>query len=113
MMVTMSGQTAHLFGMSFLMSVLQVLVFLQDSLELRFSRTWGQVDVLDPAQGGHCGCCRLFCSVSDPRQTVQRAKLGALSFRYKPTQRFMWVEDNLNVVQNEDRLLDHFDWPRP
>ena len=72
----------------------------------RFRRgcLWGQVD--DVRSDLSHGCCRGFCSVLGPLQSVQRAELWGVILALQTSRAVHLGVDNLGVVRHVGRLLD-------
>ena len=68
-------------------------------------RSWGQVD--DDDQGNQIvACCRGYCSVPGPLQSVQRAELWGVILALQASCGVHSGVDNLNVVRILGRMLD-------
>ena len=68
-------------------------------------RSWGQVD--DDDQGDQSvACCRGYCSVPGPLQSVQRAELWGVILALQASRGVHLGVDHLNVVRHVGRLLD-------
>ena len=64
---------------------------------------WGKVD--DVRSDLNHGCCRGFCSVPGPLQSVQRAELWGVILALQASRAFHLGVDNLGVVRHVGRLL--------
>ena len=67
--------------------------------------SWGQVDDGDQGNQG-VACCRGYCSVPGPLQSVQRAELWGVILALQASRGVHLGVDNLNVVRHVGRLLD-------
>ena len=68
------------------------------------NRLWGHVDGLRSA--GAAQCCRGFCSVPGPLQSVQRAEMWGVILALQSSGAVHLGVDNLGVVRHVGRLLD-------
>ena len=72
-------------------------------------RRWGHVDGLRSV--GAAQCCRGFCSVPGPLQSVQRAEMWSVILALQSSGAVHLGVDNLGVVHHVGRLLDgHLSW---
>ena len=72
---------------------------------------WCQVD--DVRSDLDHGCCRGFCSVPGPLQSVQRAELWSVILALQTFRAVHLGVDNLGVVRHVDRLLSGCRGPKP
>ena len=74
-------------------------------------RRWGHVDGIrvDP----DLACCKGFCSVPGPLQSVQRAEMWGVSLALQTSRAVHLGVDNLGVVRHVGRLLDGCRGPKP
>ena len=72
---------------------------------------WGHVDHvrLDP----DLECCRGFCSVPGPLQSVQKAEMWGVILALQSSRAVHLGVDNLGVVRHVGRLLDGYLGPKP
>ena len=112
LIILMSGQMAALFLIILLVFPLQDLGFFAHQAEHFWGhRRWGHVDGvrLDP----DLACCKGFCSVPGPLQSVQRAEMWGVIFALQISRAVHLGVDNLGVVRHVGRLLDGCRGPEP
>ena len=75
------------------------------------SRWWGHVDGIRPDLDR--ACCRGFCSVPGPLQSVQRAEMWGVILALQTSSAVHLGVDNLGVIRHVGRLLDGCRGPIP